>query len=80
MRNRKRVLTVWTSTCEAAFRVDADSAGAKSRIDGALVDVLTSLPVELGHAGWTLLAVNRPVALLARTAPCHAHGATTLSL
>ena len=67
------MLTIRTSTGEAAFRVDADTAGAKGRIDGALVDVLTSLPVELGHAGRTLLAIDRPVALLARAAPCHAH-------
>ena len=67
------MFTIRTSTGEAAFSVNADSAGAKSRIDRALVDILASLPVELGHAGGTLLAVDGPVALLARAAPCHAH-------
>jgi len=74
------LFTIWTSTGEAAFSVDTDSSRAKGRIDGALIDVLTRFTIELGHAGGTLLAIDRPVALLARAAPRHSHGATTFRL
>ena len=72
--------TVGTSAGEAAISIDADSAGAEARVQRTLVDVLTVFAVKLGLAGRAFLAVDGPIALLARAAPRYADGAATLGL